>query len=422
MPDPVVAQALHTSLQNYRLQKWTGFVTISSHDQQQWQVYYVLGRIVWIASRRHSLRRWCRQLARYSPSFFAQLKQPLSCSYPSWNYSALARLVKIKQFSHSQFSQVVEGCIREDLFDILQAGSMAHYQSGHRLCFEEHSADSIVTTFILPQASLVWQVVQQEWQAWQAAGLAHFSPDVSVKVISPDGLEAKAPPLMVQALVETAQQRSSLRDMALSLKLSVLELTAALVPFVEQELLAFTEVPNLIAEPIDHGFSTDLVPPSSIEATALSGGTSAEARSAPSQQPGVEERQDKGARYRVAYVDHQQAAGKTMATILEGLGLPCTHITDSLLAVPALIKLKPALVLLELEMPMANGYEVCAQIRRVTDLDGVPVVIVTSRSGLVNKVKAKIAGASGFVGKPIQRQAVLKILEKHIPQFVRPGL
>ena len=420
MPDTVVAQALETTLQNYRQQKWTGFVTVSSHNQQPWQLYFVLGRIVWIASRRHSLRRWCRQLARYSPSFFAQVKQPLSRSYPTWNYSALARLVKIKQFSHSQFSQIVEGCIREDLFDMLQAGSREHYRSGQLLSFEEHSADSIVTTFILPQASLVCQEVLQSWQDWQAADLSQYSPDVSVKVVSPDGLKEKVPPLMLQAISVAAQQHHSLWDMSLLLKLPVLELTTSLLPLVEQGLLAFTEMPNLIAEQMDHGFPTDLAPLSAaaVQAVALPDKAMAISHSAPSRQSGKAQRNGG----RIAYIDHQQAAGRTMATILEGVGFQCTHVANSLQAVPALIELKPTLVLLELEMPMANGYEVCAQIRRIRDLEDVPVVMVTSSSGLLNRVKAKVAGASDFISKPVQKKAVLKILEKHIPQFKRPDL
>ena len=111
-----------------------------------------------------------------------------------------------------------------------------------------------------------------------------------------------------------------------------------------------------------------------------------------------------------------------MATILEGFGFQCTHIADSLQAVPALIELKPMLVMLELEMPMENGYEVCAQIRRIRDIEDVPVVMVTSSSGLLNRVKAKVAGASDFISKPVQKKAVLKMLEKHIPQFKRPDL
>ena len=55
----------------------------------------------------------------------------------------------------------------------------------------------------------------------------------------------------------------------------------------------------------------------------------------------------------------------------------------------------------DLVMPIANGYEVCSQIRRISSLKEIPVIIVTSNDGIADRVRARLVGASGFLGKPI---------------------
>jgi DNA-binding response OmpR family regulator len=65
-------------------------------------------------------------------------------------------------------------------------------------------------------------------------------------------------------------------------------------------------------------------------------------------------------------------------------------------------------------MPIANGYEICAQIRRVSALKNMPVVILTGRDGLVDRVRATIVGCSDFIAKPVEAEKVLKVIEKYL--------
>lgn len=69
-------------------------------------------------------------------------------------------------------------------------------------------------------------------------------------------------------------------------------------------------------------------------------------------------------------------------------------------------------------MPIANGYEICSQIRRVSALNHIPVIILTSNDGIVDRVRAKMVGSSGFLAKPIVTEKVLKILQKYLPNSV----
>ena len=61
------------------------------------------------------------------------------------------------------------------------------------------------------------------------------------------------------------------------------------------------------------------------------------------------------------------------------------------------------LILLDINMPGPDGFEVCSQVKRAPETRLVPVVIVTGRSALDDHVKALDAGADDFIVKPVRK-------------------
>lgn len=61
---------------------------------------------------------------------------------------------------------------------------------------------------------------------------------------------------------------------------------------------------------------------------------------------------------------------------------------------------RPAVILLDVTMPLVDGYEVCRQIRADRDTKSIPVVMVSGHTDLIDKVVAKLAGASDYLNKP----------------------
>ncbi|MBW4595979.1 MAG: response regulator [Brasilonema angustatum HA4187-MV1] len=117
----------------------------------------------------------------------------------------------------------------------------------------------------------------------------------------------------------------------------------------------------------------------------------------------------------VAYIDDSQSDNLIMGEILKLAGYRYVNIQDPVTALPILLEYKPNLIFLDLIMPIANGYEICTQIRRISAFKNTPVVIVTSSDGIIDRVRSKIVGSSGFLAKPITKEKVLKVLQKHLP-------
>ncbi|EKU99352.1 response regulator containing a CheY-like receiver domain and a GGDEF domain [Leptolyngbya sp. PCC 7375] len=116
----------------------------------------------------------------------------------------------------------------------------------------------------------------------------------------------------------------------------------------------------------------------------------------------------------VVYVDNSAADSQALGDIVQAAGYSYANISDSLQAVSLLMDLRPQIIFLELVLPVANGYELCAQIRRISFFQHTPIIIVTNKNRIPERFRAKMVGASDFLSKPIKAKSVLKILIKHL--------
>ena len=77
----------------------------------------------------------------------------------------------------------------------------------------------------------------------------------------------------------------------------------------------------------------------------------------------------------------------------------------------------PDFVLLDVEMPRLDGFEVLSHMRKDERLAKVPVIMISSRSGSKHKLRAADLGANAFLGKPYQDLKLCSALAEHCPSF-----
>lgn len=74
----------------------------------------------------------------------------------------------------------------------------------------------------------------------------------------------------------------------------------------------------------------------------------------------------------------------------------------------------PDLILLDINMPDINGYEVCEKLKAEEKTRGIPVIFLSALDDVLDKVKAFKVGAVDYITKPFQFEEVLARVENHL--------
>ena len=103
----------------------------------------------------------------------------------------------------------------------------------------------------------------------------------------------------------------------------------------------------------------------------------------------------------VVIADDDPTIRAVMRAALEKGGFHVVDVDNGELACAAFTKHQPAIVLLDVEMPVMDGFKACAEIRRSPGGETVPIVMVTGRDDIEAVDEAYRAGATDFIAKPI---------------------
>jgi len=125
-------------------------------------------------------------------------------------------------------------------------------------------------------------------------------------------------------------------------------------------------------------------------------------------QPGPEERQQT-----VMVVDDSVTVRKVTTRFLEREGYLVSTAKDGQDAVIQLQDKIPDLILLDIEMPRMDGFEVARHIRSSSRLRDIPIVMITSRTGSKHRDHAMSLGVNHYLGKPYQEDVLLEAIREY---------
>ncbi|TNF23136.1 MAG: response regulator transcription factor [Rhodobacteraceae bacterium] len=115
------------------------------------------------------------------------------------------------------------------------------------------------------------------------------------------------------------------------------------------------------------------------------------------------EETDKGAAgANILLVEDEVNIALALKFLMERMGHVVTHIDDGAAALEQIEGLAPDLVLLDVTLPGASGYEICQHIRACRALDATRVLVLTARGAEIERRKALALGADGFMSKPFE--------------------
>jgi chemosensory pili system protein ChpA (sensor histidine kinase/response regulator) len=110
-------------------------------------------------------------------------------------------------------------------------------------------------------------------------------------------------------------------------------------------------------------------------------------------------------------VDDSITVRRVTQRLLERNGMRVMTAKDGLEAVSVLQDEVPDVILLDIEMPRMDGYEVASHVRNDARLKNIPIVMITSRVGEKHRARAIELGVNEYIGKPYQEGQLLQAIE-----------
>lgn len=116
----------------------------------------------------------------------------------------------------------------------------------------------------------------------------------------------------------------------------------------------------------------------------------------------------------ILVVDDTAANLQVLAGMLKDRGYKVRPVPSGRLALLAARRDPPDLILLDINMPEMNGYEVCEQLKADDTLKGIPVIFISALTEQLDKVKAFATGGVDYITKPFQMEELHARVETHL--------
>ncbi|OUS14036.1 hypothetical protein A9Q89_00755 [Gammaproteobacteria bacterium 53_120_T64] len=114
----------------------------------------------------------------------------------------------------------------------------------------------------------------------------------------------------------------------------------------------------------------------------------------------------------IMVVDDSVTVRKVTSRVLEREGFRVVTAKDGVEATDILGQVKPDLMLLDIEMPRMDGFEVARVVRGSEAFADLPIIMISSRTGEKHQQRARDLGVNEFLGKPYQEDALLNLLDE----------
>ena len=123
---------------------------------------------------------------------------------------------------------------------------------------------------------------------------------------------------------------------------------------------------------------------------------------------------------RIVVVDDDASIGLAVRDLLSREGFRVEAPGDGAAALPELIRAAPDLVILDVNMPGMSGWELCAILRRQSATRDVPVLFLTGRHELKDRITAMQLGGTDFLAKPFDADSLRRKVLAIIPERSEP--
>ena len=117
----------------------------------------------------------------------------------------------------------------------------------------------------------------------------------------------------------------------------------------------------------------------------------------------------------ILVVEDQEDNRQILRDLLGSAGYQLVEAENGEEALKALARQRPDLILMDIQLPILDGYETTRRIRSSEDLKSIPIIAVTSYALSGDEAKARAAGCDGYVTKPFSPRDLLAKVRAYLP-------
>lgn len=118
--------------------------------------------------------------------------------------------------------------------------------------------------------------------------------------------------------------------------------------------------------------------------------------------------------YKIACIDDSPIILKSIANCLNQDNITLFPINNAAKAMMVVNSVKPDLIFMDIGMPVIDGYQLCSLLRKNEAFREIPIIMLTGNKGIINRAKAKMAGATDFMTKPFTQDDLLEVIFRYL--------
>ena len=117
----------------------------------------------------------------------------------------------------------------------------------------------------------------------------------------------------------------------------------------------------------------------------------------------------------VLIIDDSPTIRKAISITLSRVGLTAIGAINGVSGLAAIVEHRPALIFLDVVLQRLNGYQLCQIIKQHSVSRSTPVIMLSGRDRVFDKVRGRLAGADDYITKPFEPEALLLTVQRYLP-------
>ncbi|MEO7001957.1 MAG: response regulator [Ktedonobacterales bacterium] len=116
----------------------------------------------------------------------------------------------------------------------------------------------------------------------------------------------------------------------------------------------------------------------------------------------------------VLVVDDSPTVRKIVQLTLQRERIQVVTAGDGLSALAAVADEQPDLILLDIMLPRMDGYNICQVVRKNMSYRDLPIIMLSGKDGLFDKMRGKLVGSTEYITKPFDSSELVQTVKRYL--------